>query len=99
MTSVKHQRSTSTATLSQDEATTEKSWNVIVWDDPVTTMQYVTLIFRKVFGYSNNKATHLMMQVHHNGKAIVWSGNRDRAESYCVKLQVSGLLSTVEQES
>jgi len=62
-------------------------------------MGYVVLIFRKIFGYSNNKATHLMTQVHHNGKAIVWSGSRDRAESYCVKLQVSGLLSTVEQDS
>lgn len=99
MTSVKHQRSTSTATLTSDEASTEKPWNVIVWDDPVTTMQYVVLIFRKIFGYSNNKATQLMMQVHHNGKALVWSGSRDRAESYCVKLQVSGLLSTVEQDS
>jgi len=40
-----------------------------------------------------------MMTVHHQGRAIVWSGVRDRAESYCVKLQANGLLSTVEQDS
>jgi len=96
---VKHERSTSTATLSQDEVSTEKSWNVVVWDDPVTPMPVVALIFRKIFGYSNNKATQLMMTVHHQGRAIVWSGVRDRAESYCVKLQSNGLLSTVEQDS
>ena len=62
-------------------------------------MPVVALIFRKIFGYSNNKATQLMMTVHHQGRAIVWSGVRDRAESYCVKLQANGLLSTVEQDS
>jgi len=96
---VKHERSTSTATLNQEEVVTEKSWNVVVWDDPVTPMLVVALIFRKIFGYSNNKATQLMMTVHHQGRAIVWSGVRDRAESYCVKLQANGLLSTVEQDS
>ncbi|MEI8147484.1 MAG: ATP-dependent Clp protease adapter ClpS [Actinomycetes bacterium] len=99
MSSVKHERSTSTATLSQDEVVTEKSWNVVVWDDPVTPMPVVALIFRKIFGYSNNKATQLMMTVHHQGRAIVWSGVRERAEGYCIKLQANGLLSTVEQDS
>ena len=77
---------------------TAKSWNVIVWDDPVTPMSVVVVIFRKVFGYSNNKCTQLMLSVHHDGRALVWSGARDRAESYCVKLQVCGLQSTIEQD-
>ena len=72
-------------------------WNVIVWNDPVTPMKVVELIFKKIFGYSNNKCTQLMLQVHHEGKSVVWSGAKDRAESYCVKLQVAGLLSTIEK--
>lgn len=75
---------------------TERPWNVVVWDDPVTPMTVVVVIFKKVFGYSNNKCTQLMLSVHHDGRAIVWSGQRDRAESYCVKLQVAGLQSTIE---
>ncbi len=73
-------------------------WNVVVWDDPVTPMSVVVIIFKKIFGYSNNKCTQLMLTVHHEGRAIVWSGSRDRAESYCVKLQVAGLQSTIEQD-
>jgi ATP-dependent Clp protease adaptor protein ClpS len=87
------QTETSTGTL------TERPWNVIVWDDPVTPMSVVVVIFRKIFGYPNNKATQLMLTVHHEGRAIVWSGNLDRAQGYCVKLQVAGLLSTIEKDS
>jgi len=78
---------------------TERPWNVVVWNDPVTPMAVVVVVFRRIFGYSNNKCTHLMLTVHHEGRAIVWSGQRERAESYCVKLQVAGLQATVEQDS
>ncbi len=83
----------------EDAVETKKPWNVIVWDDPVTPMTVVVVIFRKIFGYSNNKCTQLMLAVHHEGRALVWSGHRERAESYCVKLQVSGLQSTIEQDA
>jgi len=78
---------------------TRKPWNVVVWDDPVTPMSVVVVIFKKIFGYSNNKCTQLMLSVHHDGRAIVWSGERERAESYCVKLQVAGLQSTIERDT
>lgn len=78
---------------------TERPWNVVVWNDPVTPMTVVVAVFKRIFGYSNNKCTHLMLTVHHEGRAIVWSGQRARAESYCVKLQVAGLQSTVEKDA
>jgi len=78
---------------------TERPWNVIVWNDPVTPMTVVVVIFRKIFGYSSNKCTQLMLTVHHEGRANVWSGQRERAEAYCVKLQVAGLHSSVEQDT
>ena len=81
------------------ETVTERPWNVVVWNDPVTPMPVVVAVFKRIFGYSNNKCTHLMLTVHHEGRAVVWSGRRERAESYCVKLQVAGLQATVEQDS
>lgn len=78
---------------------TERPWNVIVWDDPVTPMSVVVVIFRKIFGYSNNKATQLMLTVHHEGRAIVWSGQLERAQTYCVKLQVAGLSANIERDA
>jgi ATP-dependent Clp protease adaptor protein ClpS len=85
--------------LVKDAVETQKPWNVIVWNDPVTPMTVVVVIFKRIFGYSNNKCTQLMLAVHHEGRALVWSGARDRAESYCVKLQVAGLQSTIEQDN
>jgi ATP-dependent Clp protease adaptor protein ClpS len=88
-----------TQTESSVVTLTERPWNVVVWDDPVTPMSVVVVIFRKIFGYPNNKATQLMLTVHHEGRAIVWSGPLERAQGYCVKLQVAGLLCTIEQDS
>ena len=88
-----------TETESVLDTMTERPWNVVVWDDPVTPMSVVVVVFRKIFGYPNNKATQLMLTVHHEGRAIVWSGVLERAQSYCVKLQVAGLLATIEQDN
>ena len=80
----------------EDAVQTSRPWRVVVWDDPVTPMRVVTVVFMKIFGYSEAKAERLMKTVHHEGRASVWSGQRERAESYCVQLQVAGLLASVE---
>lgn len=90
--------STLTRSTVEESSLTQRGWRVIVWDDPVTPMDVVTLIFKKIFGYSDAKATHLMLTVHHQGRANVWSGDRVQAERYCVKLQSHGLLASVESE-
>jgi ATP-dependent Clp protease adaptor protein ClpS len=76
----------------------DKVWKVIVLDDPVTPMLVVTMVFQKVFGYPKERAEFLMLTVHNEGRAIVWSGERERAEHFCVALHSHGLLATVEQE-
>lgn len=98
-TSLLRLSSTESDVESEVSVITERPWNVIVWNDPVTPMTVVVVVFRRIFGYSNNKCTHLMLTVHHEGRANVWSGKRERAESYCVKLQVAGLHASVEQDS
>lgn len=71
-------------------------WNVIVHDDPVTLMSYVTKVFRQVFGYGEAKAQQLMMEVHKTGRSVVWTGAREQAEMYVQKLQAHHLLTTLE---
>ena len=64
-----------------DEATDlTRPWVVIVWDDPVNLMAYVTYVFQKLFGYPKPKAEKLMLDVHHKGKAVVARGSREKAE-------------------
>ncbi len=72
-------------------------WNVIVHNDPVNLMSYVVLVFQKVFGFSREKARHHMLEVHHLGKSIVWSGTREKSEFYVQQLHSHLLLATIER--
>ncbi|MGE3175505.1 MAG: ATP-dependent Clp protease adapter ClpS [Planctomycetota bacterium] len=91
------------ATKEQTETSTEtrtaiaQPWNVVVHDDPVTLMTYVTRVFMQVFGYAQPKAQKLMMEVHKLGRSIVWTGAREQAEVYAQKLQAHHLLTSLEQ--
>ena len=76
----------------------EKPWIVIVWNDPINLMSYVTFVLQKLFGYSREKATRLMLQVHHEGKAIVSSGTREKAEHDVSRLHAHGLWATLRQD-
>ena len=71
-------------------------WIVIVWNDPINLMSYVTFVFQKLFGYSKEKATQLMLDVHHKGRAVVSSGTRERAELDVFRLHEHGLWATME---
>jgi ATP-dependent Clp protease adaptor protein ClpS len=73
----------------------ERPWLVIVWNDPINLMTYVTWVFQRLFGYSREKAEKLMLDVHHKGKAIVSSGPREKAESDCFRLHGYGLWATI----
>lgn len=77
----------------------QKPWLVLVWNDPINLMSYVSLIFQKLFGYSKEKADALMMDVHEKGRAVVSSGTRERAELDVFRLHEHGLWATMEQES
>jgi len=74
----------------------EKGWNVIVWNDPINLMTYVVFVFMKVLGFNKEKATRHMLQVHHQGKSIVATETREKAELYHQQIQAYGLTVTLE---
>ncbi len=82
-----------------DEALdTDAPWVVIVWNDPVNLMSYVTFVLQKLFGYSRAKAEQLMLQVHQEGKAVVANGSRSEAEGHVGRLHAHGLWATLQQD-
>jgi ATP-dependent Clp protease adaptor protein ClpS len=81
----------------EDVVHEDRPWIVIVWNDPINLMSYVTFVFQKLFGYSKEKATKLMLDVHHKGRAVVSSGTRERAELDVFRLHEHGLWATMEQ--
>jgi ATP-dependent Clp protease adaptor protein ClpS len=72
-------------------------WQVVVHNDPVNLMSYVTMVFQRVFGYPREKAERHMLEVHQKGRSILWSGMRERAELYVQQLHGYLLLATLEK--
>ncbi len=75
----------------------DRLWNVVVWNDPINLMSYVTYVFQKLFGYSHEKASQLMREVHHQGRSIVASVEREKAEYFVGRLHEYGLQATLEK--
>ena len=85
----------------EEETDTEEAldipWQVVVHNDPVNLMSYVTMVFQRVFGYPRDKAEKHMLEVHLQGRSILWSGMRERAELYVQQLHGYLLLATLEK--
>jgi ATP-dependent Clp protease adaptor protein ClpS len=94
----------STAPVEVDRPTGERDvepdvpWVVIVWNDPINLMSYVVYVFQKLFGYSREKATRLMLDVHHKGKAVVAHGPREKCEHDVARLHAHGLWATMQKD-
>ncbi len=86
-------------TGTEESQATDRPWLVIVWNDPINLMSFVTFVLQKLFGYSKEKATKLMLDVHNKGRAVVSSGTRERAELDVYRLHEHGLWATMEQST
>ena len=83
----------------REEEALDVPWQVVVHNDPVNLMSYVTMVFQRVFGYPREKAEKHMLEVHHNGRSVLWSGMREPAELYVQQLHGYLLLATIEKVS
>jgi ATP-dependent Clp protease adaptor protein ClpS len=82
----------------QGDVLPDVPWVVVVWNDPINLMSYVVYVFQKLFGYPRAKATKLMLDVHHKGKAAVSHGPRERCESDVSRLHAHGLWATMQKD-
>ena len=76
----------------------DRPWIVLVWNDPINLMSYVVFVFQKLFGYTREKATELMLDVHHKGRAVVSNGPREKAELDVFRLHEHGLWATMQHD-
>jgi ATP-dependent Clp protease adaptor protein ClpS len=73
-------------------------WVVLVWNDPINLMTYVVFVLQKLFGYSREKATELMLDVHEKGRAAVSNGTREKSELDVFRLHEYGLWATMQRD-
>jgi ATP-dependent Clp protease adaptor protein ClpS len=86
-----------TETLKRPVTARDQPWQVIVYDDPVNLMDYVTWVFMSVLGYARPRAEKLMREVHEQGRSIVWTGAREKAELHTQQLQAHQLRANLEK--
>lgn len=82
-----------------EQSLVDRPWLIIVWDDPINLMTYVTHVFQRVFGYPKPVAQKLMLDVHHKGKAVVATGAREAMERNAETLHGYGLWATVSHDA
>jgi ATP-dependent Clp protease adaptor protein ClpS len=89
-----------TLTLEKEEEKTLPAglmpWKTICWDDPVHTMEGVVLLFMRLFGFPKTLATKKMLEVHLQGRSIVYTGPKEQAEYYAEMLGKAGMTNTIE---
>ena len=90
---------TQTVSLPQPDTATSlgSPWQVIVWDDPINLMNYVSYVFQRLFGFSATEAEARMLEVHNEGRSVVASEPREKAEYFVTQLHAYGLQATMEQ--
>ena len=82
----------------QEARASQGHWKVVVLNDPVNLMSYVVLVFKKVFGYDEATARRHMLEVHEQGRSVLWSGLREQAEHYAFTLQHWHLSAIIEPD-
>ncbi len=76
----------------------EDAWRVVVLNDPVNLMSYVVMVFKKVLGFDETKARKHMLEVHEQGRSVVWTGVRETAEAHVFTLQQWHLTAVLEPD-
>lgn len=87
----------SPAHATDTEARLQDQWHVVVLNDPVNLMSYVVMVFKKVFGYDEVKARKHMLEVHEQGRSVLWTGVREQAEAYVFTLHQWHLSAVLER--
>jgi ATP-dependent Clp protease adaptor protein ClpS len=89
---------TITKTETKEETSQDSPWRVIVLNDPVNLMNYVVMVFKRVLGFDDSKATKHMREVHEKGRSVVWTGEREKAENFAFQLQHWHLQTILEKD-
>ena len=76
-----------------------KPGTTVVFNDPVNLMSYVSFVFQSYFGYSEDKAHALMLEVHENGRSVVATGGREAMERDTQAMHEYGLWAACQPDS
>jgi len=58
-----------------------RMWNVVLWNDEKTSMEFVVMVLMQIFHKSFEEATEIMMHIHENGRGIAGTYSHEVATS------------------
>ena len=94
--------SSNTAVLEKDTAALKKKspkYKVLLHNDPVNSMEYVTICLREVVPQlSEQDAISIMLEAHNTGVGLVIVCDLEPAEFYSESLKSKGISSSIEKE-
>ena len=74
-------------------------YKVLLHNDPVNSMEYVTISLREVVPQlSEQDAISIMLEAHNTGIGLVIVCDLEPAEFYCESLKSKGISSSIEKE-
>jgi len=91
-------------TLTREKTRRPRRYRVVLHNDDYTSMEFVVEVLRRFFGKSSAEAVHLMLHIHHKGRATAGVYARDVAETKVAEVTAEArsqgmpLLLTTESE-
>jgi ATP-dependent Clp protease adaptor protein ClpS len=62
-------------------------YHVILFNDDHHSMEFVVGVLCKVLGCPEEEAIQLMLEAHHSGRAVIWTGPKEVAELKAEQVQ------------
>jgi ATP-dependent Clp protease adapter protein ClpS len=88
-----------TLVITKEKTETElgNPWQVVLFNDEEHSFDEVILQIQKATGYALEKAFELTMRVHHNGKALIYVGDKETCEKVGAVLKQIQLIVQIEK--
>lgn len=83
----------------KDQPEVAPPWRVVLHNDEVNVFENVVRLLHRITPLSMEEAFERTQQAHTNGKAVLLSTHKERAELYVEQLTSVGLTVTMEEEN
>jgi ATP-dependent Clp protease adaptor protein ClpS len=83
----------------ESELATDTPWQTVLRNDPVNTFAFVIASCKRILKCSQEQAELYAHRTHYEGRAVVYSGPKEQAETYAAQFSAAHLWCHAERTS